>query len=352
MKAVSAWLKDKNGPQVFRLFGFAGTGKSTLARHLAKDAGIVCYAAFTGKAAMVMKKKGCKGASTIHALIYSVDDRGRFRLNPVSPLSVSDLCIIDEVSMVGEELGTDLMRFGKKILVLGDPFQLPPVGGETGFFVNNDPDIMLTDIHRQAADNPIIRMSIDIREGRALEYGTYGESRVIRRADVQQQEVLDADQVIVGRNLTRQKYNVRLRQLKGFTDPLPMVDDKLVCLKNDRPSRLLNGQLWRVLKNVKHANGELVMSLTSEDFHSKEPTRVVSHKAFFGDEEEVNELEFGYKRALHHFTYGYALTCHKCQGSQWDNVFLFDESAAFRKDSQRHLYTAVTRAAERITVVR
>jgi len=72
LKAVSRWLKDKNGPQVFRLFGWAGTGKSTLAVHLAQDVRSVRYAAFTGKAAMVMRKRGCKGAQTIHSLIYTL----------------------------------------------------------------------------------------------------------------------------------------------------------------------------------------------------------------------------------------------------------------------------------------
>ena len=69
------------------------------------------------------------------------------------------------------------------MLVLGDPFQLPPVQG-SGFFTNAEPDVMLTEIHRQARDNPIIRLSLDIREGEYLERGIYGESRVIAREDV------------------------------------------------------------------------------------------------------------------------------------------------------------------------
>src|SRR6266404_9279040 len=75
LKAVAEWLKAKPGqgnvPLVFRLFGYAGTGKTTLARHLAEGVdGKVLYAAFTGKAACVMRSKGCRGASTIHRLIY------------------------------------------------------------------------------------------------------------------------------------------------------------------------------------------------------------------------------------------------------------------------------------------
>jgi DNA helicase IV len=52
------------------------------------------------------------------------------------------------------------------------------------------------------------------------------------------------------------------------------------------------------------------------------------------------------------FYFGEAITVHKSQGSQWDDLYVFDESGAFREDAQKHLYTAVTRAAERITVAR
>ena len=68
LNAVAAWLKSKPGrngvPQVFRLFGYAGTGKTTLARHLAEAVdGKVLFAAFTGKAALVMRSKGCERAT-------------------------------------------------------------------------------------------------------------------------------------------------------------------------------------------------------------------------------------------------------------------------------------------------
>src|ERR1700748_748838 len=125
LKAVSTWLKDRNGEQVFRLFGWAGTGKSTLAVHLAQGVKSVKYAAFTGKAALVMRKHGAKGASTIHSLIYSLisDQEGepRFALDPESEILNADLVVIDEVSMVDEALAKDLLSFGTKVLVLGDP---------------------------------------------------------------------------------------------------------------------------------------------------------------------------------------------------------------------------------------
>ena len=245
LKAVSAWLKDPAGPQVFRLFGWAGTGKSTLARHLAGDLKSVHYAAFTGKAALVMRKRGCKGASTIHSLIYSLvsdkDGEPRFALDPRSAGADADLIIIDEVWMVDQDLARDLLSFGAKVLVLGDPFQLPPVKG-AGYFIRDEPDIMLREIHRQARDNPIVRLSLDIREGRTLEYGRYGQSRVIARSDVDQDEVQEADQVLVGRNKTRLNYNNRLRQLKNLPHQSPVAGEKLVCLRNNKAKKLQIGR--------------------------------------------------------------------------------------------------------------
>jgi len=352
--AVSAWLKDKSGPQVFRLFGWAGTGKSTLARHLAQGQKNVKYAAFTGKAALVMRRNGCKGASTIHSLIYTLvsDKEGepRFALDPESEAAEADLIVIDEVSMVDENLGRDLLSFGTKVLVLGDPFQLPPVQG-AGFFTAEEPDCMLTEIHRQAADNPIIRMSMDIREGGYLEHGRYGESIVIARGDVDREAVMEADQVLVGRNKTRVDYNDRMRQLKGLPEHEPVVGDRLVCLRNNPRKSFLNGQIW-IASDVKKRSGNRWSFLLDPDdttSKAKPKTRAMTHGKFFSGEEE--SLTWPERRGLDEFTFGYCLTVHKAQGSQWDSVYLFDESFVFREDRRRWLYTGVTRASEKITVV-
>ena len=185
---VGRWLKQGE-PQVFRLFGYAGVGKTTLARHIAEGArGETAFAAFTGKAALVMRSKGCAGATTIHALIYRASEGAEgaptFTLNADGPASKAGLIVIDECSMVDGELARDLLSFGKPILVLGDPFQLPPVKGG-GFFTDGAPDVMLTQIHRQAQDNPIIRLSEVVRSGGELGLGDYGETRVIRRAAIE-----------------------------------------------------------------------------------------------------------------------------------------------------------------------
>jgi exodeoxyribonuclease-5 len=351
--AVGRWLKQGE-PQVFRLFGYAGVGKTTLARHIAEGArGETAFAAFTGKAALVMRSKGCAGATTIHALIYRASEGAEgaptFTLNADGPASRAGLIVIDECSMVDAELGRDLLSFGKPILVLGDPFQLPPVKGG-GFFTESAPDVMLTQIHRQAHDNPIIRLSEVVRSGGELKEGAYGETRVIRRAAVDAAEVLGADQVLVGTNRTRRAYNQRMRDLNGFKEALPVAGDRLVCLRNDRAKGLINGGLWRVegLSGVK--KDFVKMTLRSEDESARSAVKVSVLKAFFEGTE--GELAYALRRESDEFDYGYALTVHKAQGSQWDNVMLFDESFAFREHRARWLYTGLTRAARRLTVVR
>lgn len=351
---VRKWLKAKNGPQVFYLAGFAGTGKTTLATSLAENVkGEVLYAAFTGKAASVMQSKGCKGASTIHSLIYKseLDEKTgivTYSLNKSSLVVDAGLVVIDECSMVGEDLGRDLLSFGAKVLVIGDPFQLPPVSG-TGFFTNGEPNYLLTEVHRQARDNPIIHMSMEIRAGNRLALGAYGESRVITRRDLAQEDVLTADQVLVGRNATRHTYNQRIRELRHHPKGLmPVKGEKLICLKNKRPMGLLNGGMWEVAKAKPNADC-VAMDVVPLDGTNKTPTQVTVPLLFFEGRE--NELDPFARRQIEEFTYGHAITCHKSQGSQWDNVLIFDEGHVFREDANRWRYTAITRAAKRLTLV-
>jgi exodeoxyribonuclease-5 len=357
LKAVARWLAQRPGegstPQVFRLFGYAGTGKTTLARHLADSVeGKVSYAAFTGKAALVLRSKGCEGASTIHSLIYRSrgenEEAPTFVLNPEGAASKAKLIVIDECSMVDEELGRDLLSFGVPVLVLGDPAQLPPVKGG-GFFTEAEPDAMLTEIHRQEADDPIVHLARIVREGGRLDVGQFGLSRVIRRADVERDAVLTADQVLVGMNKTRRAFNARIRELMGRVGKMPVAGDKLVCLRNDRQKGLLNGGLW-VVAELRTSKSQLVtMRVQPEEDAGGKPVKVSVFPNFFEGTEDT--LPYELRRHSDEFDYGYALTVHKAQGSQWDNVYLFDESFAFREHRQRWLYTALTRAAKQVTVV-
>ena len=349
LKAVSKWLKGGQSP-LFRLFGYAGTGKTTLARHFAEEVdGDVQFAAFTGKAAQVLRSKGASNAKTIHSLIYrprgeeAVEDEetGKtsiapmFSINRQSPISKAALVIVDECSMVDEELGRDLMSFGTPILVLGDPGQLPPVSGG-GFFTDHEPDCLLTDIHRQARDNPIIELAMKVREGIEFGYGDWGLAKVIGKDEVDSDLVLEADQVLLGVNRTRRRYNQRLRQLKGFEAMHPQAGDKLVCLRNDPAKGLLNGSLWQVMTSSRETvkPGINLLIKPEDDDMGRGSAKIKLLKVAF--EDPNTEIPWQTKKRYDDFDYGYALTVHKAQGSQWDNVVLFDESYAFREALALH----------------
>lgn len=377
LDGVSAWHKnclaeiDRGEPlsqPVYRVFGFAGSGKTTLAVHFANSIdGATCYAAFTGKAAMVMRKAGCEGASTIHSLMYE-PKRNReteiieFKWNIDSDAARAALICIDEVSMVDEQLGADLLRYGVPILVLGDPAQLPPVksrkdnenGTGAGFFTAQEPDVMLTEIHRQARENPIIQLATLIREGGELDVCDLGRAKVITRDQVNSKMILDADQVLVGRNLTREQYNNRIRELRGIQSVFPVKGEKLVCLRNDKSLGIHNGGMFEVVQQRpmnktlgrKHRMQMVVKSLDHDNAFAFEVE--CAQECWKGG---LNELHWKAKRGTQEFTFGYALTVHKSQGSQWDDVVIFDQSAAFRDDWRKWLYTGITRAAETLTIV-
>ncbi|MBL4619661.1 MAG: ATP-dependent RecD-like DNA helicase [Marinicaulis sp.] len=350
--AVDRWQKAGE-TQVFRLFGYAGAGKTTLARHIAENAGgDVAFAAFTGKAAHVMRQKGCAGASTIHALIYrpatseEEDGEPAFTIRRDAPASSADLIIIDECSMVDEDLGRDLLSFGKPVLVLGDPAQLPPVKGG-GFFTEGEPDFMLTQIHRQAADNAIIRLSMAIRNGEHFDEQS-DECRLLSKQEITTEAIMEANQILVGANRTRKRYNDRLRELHGYSDLTPEAGEKLVCLRNNKKKGLLNGSIWTVDRRMSPRGGRVRFSVRPEE--GGKAVNVSVPRAFFIDGPET--VPWVQRKGADEFDYGYALTVHKSQGSQWDNVVLFDESYMFREHGARWLYTAVTRAAKRLTLVR
>jgi len=352
---------------VYYLFGFAGTGKSTLTKHIASQIdGKTVYAAYTGKAAMVMRKNGCIGALTLHSAMYEVhqdDETGEttFSWNKDGAFSGADLIAIDECSMVDAAMGGEILAYGRPVLVMGDPAQLPPVVSEqdkasrsgAGFFTDHEPDTMLTEIHRQAAGNPIIRLASDVRQGEVIRIGNYGETRVISKRDITSDLVMGVDQVLVGRNQTRSAYNTRIRELLGRANHMPAIDDRLVCTKNDRQRGIFNGGIFRVgkvfpMKKGRAADGEVSMVLDNIDMPERDPIRVWSRCECFNG--KLADLPWQARRGLQEFDYGYALTVHKAQGSQWDNILLLDQSAAFGGNHRRWLYTGITRAAERITV--
>ena len=186
LKKIIEWYKGgRSTPQVFYLAGYAGTGKFTLAKivsdTLAAEATFnVIPAAFTGKAANVLRQKGNPNAMTFHSGMYipvrkSDESEIDFRLDPDAPFSDADLILADEVSMINEVMARDAESFGKKILVMGDPGQLPPVQG-CGYWIHHEPDVFLHEIHRQALDSAIIRLANLARKGKPLPHGSWSDN--------------------------------------------------------------------------------------------------------------------------------------------------------------------------------
>ena len=385
LAAVAQWLEDPKD-NVFRLFGYAGTGKTTLAKSFAdKLNGLVLYGAFTGKAALVMQRKGCLSATTIHRMIYLPKDKSRARLfeleaefaeeqnadrqralqeliqaekaqlrkplfgiNAESEVKEAQLVIIDEVSMVGRQMGEDLLSFGTPVLVLGDPAQLPPVA-DMGYFTDREPDVMLRQVHRQAEGSPIIALATKVRNGQFLPLGQWGESAVVNKKDLTIQQAAKFDQVIVGTNRMRRMLNRRIRdEVLGRKSHLPEVGDKLICLRNNHELGLLNGSQWTVLDS--QIRDDDFLNLTLREFGRDDATmfEVIAHRTHFED----REIPFWSRKDAEEFDFGYAITCHKSQGSQWDSVVVVDESSVFRNHAQQWLYTAITRAANKVTIVK
>lgn len=386
MDAVRAWVRSDK--QVFRLFGWAGTGKTTIAKEFANTVGgSVLFASFTGKAVAVLQAKGCYPSSTIHRLIYVPSDkstekleeielalleaesedprdedyisklkadlleesdrvkRPTFTVNTDSELRDARLLVVDEVSMVGKQMARDLLSFGVKILVLGDPAQLPPVQ-DTGFFIKAEPDFLLTEIHRQAEGSPVLQLAHRVRRGNRLEIGDWDTSRVIPKGVLSIDDVAGFDQIIVGTNKARRDINLQVRKHLGRATHLPEVGDKLIALRNNYERGILNGSQWEVLY-VEYPTPDVVYMQIKGDGFTQVVTAWAHH--FEGREREIRP----WNMPLHeHFDFGYAITCHKAQGSQWDNILIIDESGVFRADRDKWLYTAITRAATSVTIVK
>lgn len=352
IKKIISWFKGpKKDKPFYYLAGYAGTGKTTLAKYIEKELGVtVLYGAYTGKAALVMMKNGCKGASTIHSMIYKPVVNKKtgevsYSLNLESIIDTADLIIIDECSMVDQRMGEDLLFFGKPILVLGDPAQLPPING-SGYFTNGIPDGMLTEIHRQAAGNPIIELATKVRNKETLELGRYGSSKVTNK--FLKDEVFGADQFICGLNKTRMTMNHKFRDYYGFKGKYPEKNERLICLKNDKDTGMLNGELYTATADAVDKTRDFVnLKIASVDRYTSEK-EVKSLK--FCYDPSIPKPDWKLLKGKHELTYGYALTAHKSQGSQWETTYIYNESEVFGDNWWRWLYTAITRAEESTTI--
>jgi len=371
MKEVWKWYRTcvdeqhsntKFSKPFFYLAGYAGTGKTTLVGEFVDCmSGRICYAAYTGKAAMQMRKQDVD-AQTIHSLCYRPrqvkNKKGKwvveFELNPESELVFAKLLVIDECSMVGKDMGNDLLSFGVPILVLGDPGQLPPVKG-TAYFTGRKPDVMLEEVHRQALDSPILRVATEVREGKTLKRTEEDRLTIYPMGmddDRKKELLLTCEQAITGTNKTRAHGNSTVRKLRGIEGPYPLAEERLVCLRNNRQVGLFNGLIVNTLSASQEKDATVKFDIETELGHELNGVYVL--KACFHNYTKVKELEYRQRARYDEFDYGYVLTVHKSQGSQWDDVLLIDDGFLRwdRDQRKRWLYTGITRAAETLTIVR
>lgn len=367
------WLKKPDG-QYITLGGFAGTGKTTLIAllsqilHQHNPKIKIAFVSFTGKAAIVLKtqlqylnslnEKDFVG--TIHSLIYSPMIGGNQEIigwDKKEKVNV-DLIIVDEASMVDQNIWMDLLSYSTPIIAVGDHGQLPPINGK--FNLMEDPDLKLEHIHRQAENNPIIQLSIMARTDGQIPFDSFAPNiKKISKQDYSAQEDIenllnqyhDDTLILCGYNNTRIKLNNYVRQLKGIESSDPIVGDRVICLRNNHKKQIFNGMVGKI-KSINQENSDWHYSEIDFDFNGKFKGLISTHQ--FNSPTTLSQTG-NRKKTLKGdlFDFGYAMTVHKAQGSQAQRVILFEERFRQMDDLtwRRWLYTAITRAVEELYIV-
>jgi exodeoxyribonuclease-5 len=364
--------------------GYAGVGKSTLIRFIIAELNLprehVAYIAYTGKAAQVLRNKGCPNAMTAHRLLYHSRPRddGTFIHIPVESLAPYKLIVVDEISMLPKRMWEQLLHYGVHVIALGDPGQLPPVAADNNAALDH-PHVFLDEVMRQAAESEIIQLTMEIRDGKPLSFRSGSEVRVVDRTELLKPGFLFwGDQIICGKNDTRRFINNQMRESywKDDFQKEPIIGDKLICLRNDwelineTGDALVNG-LTGTLTDIRYATEGREINPWMDRTPIIEFQPDVENTAPFGG------IEIDYKLLMtgestvtrgynsnwkkipkmyhpHEFDYGYAITCHKSQGSEFDKVIVLEEflKSETREGHVRWLYTAATRAAQKLIIVK
>ena len=364
--------------------GYAGSGKSTLIKFIIQALDVepeeVAYVAFTGKAATVLKQKGCANAVTAHKLLYKSIPKsdGKYIFKPKLVLDEDyKVIVVDEVSMLPKTMWDLLLSHKIYVLAMGDPEQLPPINKDEDNLVLSKPHVFLDEIMRQAQESEIIQLSMHIREGKPLSTFQCNQQQVqiLSPKDLVQGVYEWPDQILCGTNAKRNEINNIIRSLNGYSLE-PMIDDKIISLKNHwevyskNENPLTNGAIGNIT-NIRKETISVPRYIYSKpidvlvvDFKNEEDDSYsnicIDYKALVTGEKTLTpKQEFLMNRskilpeAPYEFAYGYAITTHKAQGSEWDNVLVFEERFPFDVfEHRRWLYTAVTRASKKLVIVR
>lgn len=332
----------RKGEGVYKIGGYAGTGKSTLSRSIFETfpSGMPC--SLTGKAACRLRQKGIDEARTIHKTIYNVEPYSWRCTRKHRTELDGDWFLIDEASMISETIWRDLCHYNLPIILIGDPGQLEPIGGDPRLM--HDPDITLTQIHRQAAMSGIVRMATDTRQGRPWQQ-EYPDVTLLRGGKLTPKDMLDADIILCGFNNTRIKCNRRMRSLLGYPkDELLVAGEKIIVLRNNYCHDVFNGQILIINEILDKDLMTITVKAADEDGQSHELPLIREQFDYPGLLElDSDETE----REWVHADYGYCITTHKAQGSEWDKVIVMNQIAG-SWEARRWQYTAITRAAEKL----
>lgn len=366
-----AWYADPAKPQFITLGGYAGTGKTTLIaifknELLKLDKNVkLAFCSYTGKAAQNLKNKLKEAGalsvkdsvSTIHGLIYTPrETNGLIAGWDKKDALERHLIIVDEASMVDGLIWNDLLSYNIPIIAVGDHGQLPPISGS--FNLMEKPQLLLTQIHRQAAENPIITVSEFARTTGIVppkKYGVGVYKYLKEDPDAQEKsgellECYSPDTLILcGYNNTRNRLNQHIRANRGYETPNPASGDRVICLRNNHKKAIFNGMLGTIT-SIAPAQKDWYQAEIQLDDREK-PYEGLIYAPQFNAKTGVNftkDRQLAMMGDL--FDFGYALTVHKAQGSQARKVIMFEERFARMDDEmwRRWLYTGITRAEEEL----
>lgn len=272
-----------------------------------------------------------------------MEDLRVMKREPDEIVAKYDLILCDEFSMVNQEIGRDIVSYGIPLVAVGDPFQLPPVKAKA-YWDGIRPQSVLTKIERQKGPGAGIPLAGErLRQGMEV---VANESLSIHRRNTLPDEVfLEADQILVGTHKTRERLCRFIRKLRGYDTAFPQEGEKVVAVYNDKMNGIMNGELYEVVSSTLKRGGT-VTEMVLRDPYGKETKPIQAWTEGFEGRTKTDYLdnEFG------KFWFGYAITTHQSQGSEWPHVVVCDDWPGDGHD--RWLYTGITRASRKCEYIR